>query len=302
VKLVRPIAVTVANLTSDVTQPESLWLIGATYSAADDVYEVVDGVPMSFISKAGGNIGHQPSADTAATYWEPMGATNRWRMFDGEVQTQTAQADGIEVEVELSADEALDTVRLANVSALSVQVVAVDAVDGTVYDETFDMTSNVGIDDYLPWFTEPIIRKTGLTLSDLPSLYPGVTVTVTLEAPGEDAACGLCLFGLSRYIGGTKWDSELGFRDLSVKDEDPFGGLFIVERSFKRTASFDITVHSGFVDELQRLLEAYRATPVLFIGDDEYDTMAIYGFVKAFKTQVKLRNHSICSLDLESLA
>jgi hypothetical protein len=302
VKIVRPIDVTVANLTSDVAQAETLFNIGTTYGAAAEVYEIIDGVPNRFVSKVGSNLGHLPSADDTATYWEPFGATNRWRMFDGEVQTQTAQANQIEVEVDLSADEAADTVRLSNVSALTVQVVVEDAVEGVIYDETVDMTSSIGIDDYLPWFTEPIIRKAGLTLSDLPALYPGATVTVTLEAPGEEVACGLCLFGLSRYIGGTKWGGELGFRDLSVKDEDAFGGLFIVERSFKRTASFDLTVHSGFVDELQRLLEAYRATPVLFIGDDEYDTMAIYGFVKSFKTQVNLRNHSICSLDLESLA
>jgi hypothetical protein len=301
-KIVRPIAVTTANLTSNVAQTEALWAVGTTYSAAAAVYEVVDGVPMRFVSKAGGNVGNRPSLDLTETYWDPQGPTNRWAMFDGTIQSQTTKADSISVSIQLAADEALDTVRVANISAATLTVTVEDPVEGEIYDQTYDLTSVVGIDDYLPYFTEPIIRLRGKTLTDLPSLYTGVTVTVTLSAPGETVACGQALVGLSRALGGTRWGSELGFRDLSVKDEDDFGGLIVVKRAFKRTGSFDVIVQAAMVDELQRLLEDYRAERVLFIGDEAYDTMAIYGFVKAFKTQVSWPTHSLCSLDLESLA
>lgn len=301
-KIVRPIQVTTANLTSDVAQTETLWASGTTYAAAAAVYEVIDGVPMRFVSKTSGNIGNRPSLDLTEVNWDPQGPTNRWAMFDGTIQTQTTKANSLTVSIQLAADQAIDTVRLANVSAASLTVTLTDAVDGVVYSQTFDLTSTLGIDDYLPYFSEPIVRVRGKTVVDLPALYTGALLTITLAAPGETVACGLCLAGLSRTLGGTQWGAELGFRDLSVKGEDDFGGLVVVKRAFKRTLDLNVVVQAGMVDELQRLLEEYRAEPVLFIGDQAYDTMAIYGFVKAFKTQVTTPTRSFSSISVESLA
>ena len=224
-------------------------------------------------------------------------------MFDGTIQTQTVQADTITVTFQLAPDQSIDTLRLQNVSCATVQVVVTGPDAEDLFDVTYDMTSTLGIDDYLPWFTEPIVRRRGLTVEDLPAvLYPGSTIEVTLSDPGADVAAGLCLFGHSRELGGTKWGTEISFRDLSIKEEDPFGGLFIAKRTFKRQASFDVNVKAGFVDELQRLMEEYRAEPVLFIGNPDYDTQAIYGFLKSFRTLINWPDQSLSTLQVESLA
>ncbi len=307
-KMVRRVPITLANLTSDVAMAETLWTSGATFALGAAVYEVIDGVPMRFVSKVAGNIGHQPSVDEAdptapETYWKPEGATNRWAFADGTQQTQTVKADSWTFSVQLGPNEAIDTIRLANVSCAMVRVKITDGIDGVIHDVTYPMSSDLGIDDYLPWFSLPIVRKAGITIGNLPSvLYPGCIVEVTLAAPGEDVKLGLGLLGLSRKLGGTRWGAQISFRDLSVKAEDPFGGLYIAKRTFKRSFSADVIVHAGFVDELQRLLEEVRAEPTLFIGSDDYDTMAIYGYVKSYKTLVNWKTRSLASLEVESLA
>jgi hypothetical protein len=301
-KLVRPIPLTTANTTSTVPQTEALWSGATSYAVAAVVYEEISGRPQRFISKVAANLNHRPSTDLAELYWDADGSTNRWSMFDGAIQTQTSNPESIDFEVQLAPSEKVDTVFVTNINGTASTVKVTAAGGEVVYDKEHTLVSNAGIQDWYAYFNEPTVRKSGLIASDLPGMYPGAKVSVSIKAPGDVARAGLALMGLARQLGGTKWGAELGFRDLSVKAENEFGGLYVVERPFKRTASFDVVVQAGFVDQLQHLLEQYRATPVLFVGNDAYETMHIYGFVKSFKTVVTTPDVSFCALDLESLA
>lgn len=301
-KLIRPIAVTTANLDStSVAETLAAWDVATPYAADALVYRAVDGIHRGYKSAQASNTGHVPEADDG-TWWLDQGATLPWKMFDRSIQSQTTAADSLTVAIQLGADEIADTVRLSNLSAASAQVTVTDATDGVVYDRTFDLVSDSGISDWWAYFAEPIVRRTGLTVADLPGLYAGALVTIALSAPGETVACGLALLGQGRDLGGTQWGPQLGFRDFSVKADDGFGGQTVVERGFRRQMSANVVVQAGMVDELQRLFETYRATPILLVGDDAYDTMAIYGFIKSFQTVVSWPEVSFCTIDAESLA
>lgn len=301
-KLVRPLTVTEAVLvSSNVTEPEATWSALTTYGAGAACYELIDGVHQKFTSKAGGNLNHQPSLDTTATYWTANGPTNRWAMFDGAVQTQTTGAESIAVTLDVPSSDRVDTVALLNVSGTSAHVTVTDAIDGVVYDETVSLVSPSGISDWYGYFFEPIARLGDLVLTELPP-YASATIGVTISEAGATVACGACVIGFSKNLGDTQWGGSLGIRDYSAKSEDDFGNLVVVERAYRRRAAFSVMLRMTFVDELMTLLPSYRATPALWIGSGALSSTAIWGFYKDFNVELSLPpDRALCSLELESL-
>lgn len=235
---------------------------------------------------------------TSPTYWLDVGSTNRWKMFDASVASQTSNLNSIADVITTSGR--VDSVVLLNVSAATVHVTMTDATDGVVYDQTESMISDSGITDWYSWFFEPIERKTDVAFSEMPP-YNNAQISITLTDTGATVLCGECILGLSKDIGGTQYGVGVGIQDFSVKTQDDFGNYEIVERAFSNRGTFTIWVDPGYVDALKTLLAGYRATPVVYIGADDYTSTIIYGFYKDFNIEIAYESASLCSLDLEGL-
>lgn len=302
-RLIRPVTVDVESdvLTStNVSETETLWDDDEGYDEGDAVYLVIDGVHQRFVSLVDMNVGNDP--ETSPDEWEATGPTNRWAMFDSAVQTQTKRADSIAVSFQMPAAQRIDTLALLNVAGTEAHVTVTDAVEGVVYDQAHSLVSFSGITDWFAWFNEPIVRKQDLVLTDLPPGYPAAEVSVSITEPGSTVACGACLVGFSRQLGDTQWGGSLRIRDYSVKNENDFGEMFVVERAYKRRANFSVIVPMGFVNELMTLLPQYRARPVLWIANGALSATAVYGYFKDFNVELSLPpSRALCSLELESL-
>ena len=55
------------------------------------------------------------------------------------------------------------------------------------------------------------------------------------------------------------------------------------------------------VDRLQNILAGYRATPILYIGTDEFGSTAILGFYKDFSIAISYFAYSVCTIEIEGL-
>jgi len=282
---------------SNVTESEAAWNSGTTYAEDAAIYKTIDGIHQRFVSAQDSNTNHDPATDDG-TWWTATGPTNLYAMFDGKVQTQTVFAD--EIVVEVAPAGLVDRLAVLNVSALTLQVQVFVSTTHLVFDQTYNLTSVAGIDSLYDYFFEPIVRDSKKVVTGLP-FYSGVTVSVTLSDPGQDVACGLLTMGQSRYLGGTRWGAALGFIDYSVKQADSFGEYFIVERAYSETGDFDVIVQAGFVDQFMALLAQYRATPLLFTGDDDYNATTIYGFVKEVNLAIAYPDVSFLTLRIEGL-
>lgn len=298
-KLVRLIDVDDAVLVSS-SVPETdytPWSNATTYAAEARVRVVAANVHLVFESADDGNVGHDPLTDDG-TWWLEVGATNRWAMFDGAVQSQTTHADSIDVD--LLVPGRADVLALLNVSGATAQVTMTAPGAGTVFDQTYSLVSTSGIADWYAYFFEPIAR-----LSDLPPItlppYAGATLSVTVSETGATVGVGALVFGLARDLGGTQWGAQLGITDYSVKQADEFGNLTVLERAYSKTANFTVNVDAGFVDTLLTQLAEYRAKPALWIGDEGYASSVIYGFFKDFNVEIAYPTVSVCTLELESL-
>lgn len=296
--LIRPQTVTDAMLTSSNVSATTAaaYNAGATYALGDRVQVDATDSHLIYESLQGSNTNHTPA--TSPTWWALVGATNRWAMFDSTNSSQTSNADSIEVTIQASAR--VDAVALINISAATARVVMTDPIDGVVYDRTMDLTSESGITDYYEWFFEPVIRKSDVAFTGLPP-YLNASITITLTDTGNTVACGACVVGMAREIGRTRLGSGVGIQDYSVKTVDDFGNYTVTERLFSKRGSFDINVDPAMVDELQRLLASYRATPVVWIGDESYGSTILLGFYKDFSIVIAWPTMAQCSLEIEGL-
>jgi hypothetical protein len=299
-KIIRPMTIDDAALfSSNVAENDyAAYNAGTSYSLGTRVIYVVADTHWIIESLQNGNIGNTPTGLTTDTWWLKVGNTNRWKMFDQAVQSQTENADTIDVEI--VADGRADSVALLNVSAASVLVTMTDAIDGEVFNESYSLVSDSGITDWYAYFFEPIVRLQDLVVTGMPP-YANATIEVTLTDTGNTAKCGALVVGLSRELGFTQYGLTLGITDYSVKTQDDFGNYTILERSFRRISDVPVLVQNSLIDQAMILLSSYRATPTVYIGAEEFGSTIIYGFYKDFSITIAYVDYSIFNLSLEGL-
>lgn len=246
-------------------------------------------------SAQGANTGH---ALTDPEWWIDRGPTNRWKMFDGGISTQSIGASTIEVTVKPAGR--IDSVSLLNIEAATVRIIMTDAIDGVFYDQTFSMISDSGITDMYSWFYEPIVRNADLVLTDL-FPYVSPTVQVIVDNGSSPAAVGMMIVGQQRIFGKTKADPSIGILDFSKKERDGFGNPIISQRGFARKGSYQIALESGVIDEFYRILGELRATPILYVMSDRYTSTTVYGFYREFSIPVPYETVTYGNLELEGL-
>lgn len=271
---------------------------GATAYAIDDL--ALDATNHLVFQKLTAGSGH--ALPTAAEDWEnanwiKVRASNQWALFDLSNSSQTTNPDTVTHQVQ--AVGLVDTIGFANVAAATIRVQQEDTIEGVVLDETYDMVSDSGIDDFYPWFFTPPVRRTDLLVDLYP--YADAKISWTLSDVGAAPAVGTAALGYAFEVGDVQWGGTVGIRDYSVKERNDFGDLVIVERSFSKRADFTCWVDNDTVDQLQRYLADNRARPVLVQADDAFDATLIFGIVQEFNIELQGPDRSLCSFQFEGL-
>jgi len=295
-KVIEPITVTDANLTSS--------------TIAEDDYPVWDGVTTYAIGdrriyghviyeSLTSNTNKQP--DQNPLDWLNVGATNRWKMFDAKVGTQSTATTSMTVVVTPGSANA---VALVNVDAAYADIVMTDPLAGVVYSRTIRLSSTIISSDWYAYFTDPITARTVFTVTNLP-LYPSASISITVrKEAGETVSLGSLVVGMVRQWGirpSILTGATTGIQDYSRKERDQFGNLLIVERAFAKRARWGIILTHRDVDAFQARMAAIRAKPAVFIGSDRLDSTVIYGFYRDFSVVISSSRHAECSIELEGL-
>jgi hypothetical protein len=241
--------------------------------------------------------GVNPASDP--TKWLDIGPTNRWAMFDDRVGTATVQAGSVQV---VLSPGATDGVALIDTDAESATVSL--TVSGTqLYSKTqsFNAGGNA-IDSWFAWFFEPLGKKSSMLFLDIPVYETGVlTVSMTRDNPADLVSCGTLLVGRQFDIGDTEHGVDLGIIDYSRKETDQFGVTSVVERAFAKRMTARVVMQTSAIDDVHRTLAAIRATPVLWIGSESFESLTVFGFYKEFSIDLAYPTVSYCSLTIEGL-
>lgn len=279
-----------SNISDTVDYP--LWLVGTTY-AVDQI--VVGPDHHEYQSLQNANTGH--SLDDPV-WWLDRGMNRKWRMFD---QTNSSQSTAPEeIDVTVSVLGRADSVSLLNILAATVQIISTTVADGEVYNETFNLISDSGVNNWYDYFFEPIIRRGDLVVTDLP-IYGDPTIQVILTEPGGDAQVGALVIGQSFYIGATVYGARFGIQDYSRKVVNEFGDWSIVQRAFSKRGTFKVVVSNSRVDAISAFLSTIRATPVVYKGTIDFASSWIFGYFRDWQIEISHVNESYCTLEIEGL-
>lgn len=239
---------------------------GTTYALGDIVTDpVAHQLYKSLVAANTGNL------LTDATKWLSLGATNRWKMFDKAVNSQSSQPDSITFT--LSPGELVNTVTLLNVEGSTVTVT--QSISG--YTMTKSLVKHEVLNWY-DWYYEEPIRAGDVVIDNIPP-YANATLTITISNPGDTAAIGCCFIGKARTLGTTQWGLTGGIISYSTTNTDTFGNVTIVKRSNARRMNCEVYIPPGFESEAFRLLSTYTDTEMVFIAATDYTMTYTYGFL-----------------------
>lgn len=241
-----------------------------------------------------------PVSPATVANWADHGPTNRWAMFDQEVNTQSSAAGTISCT--LVPGVLANSLALLELEADSVQVRVRNGVAGPyVYDRTVSLTTSQ-VASWYAYFFEPFTRRGLLILTDLPP-YLNARVEITLSGAGT-VKCGQAVLGTLYELGPTELGVEAGIRDYSRKVTDDTTGVVSLEkRKFAKTLRARYALDLGAANAVHSLLTGLRATPVVWIGDNGagLEPLVVFGFYRDFRLVVGYPAQGHYTLEIEGM-
>jgi hypothetical protein len=298
-KLIKPVTIDDSKfVSSTVAEPaagETLWAAANGYNIGDVAIRTQ--THRKYKRLVAGTTATAPENDP--TNWEDIGPTNRWSMFDQEVNTQTSGTSPITVTIAPGICNGLALIELVG---SSVTVTVTDGSGGpTVYSLTVGLEQSL-VTDWYQYFFEPYSQRGTLVLTDLPP-YPNARITISITGSGT-VKCGGFIVGTLYSLGGTQYGASAGIRDYSKKETDSDTGIVtLVPGRFSKKLRARLQVESSAVGPIQTLLYGLRAIPVVWIGDDTgtYEALTVFGFYRDFELDVQYPTVSFYSLEIEGM-
>lgn len=216
--------------------------------------------------------------------WSFIGTTNKYKMFDQYLNTQSTNANKIEIQLLAVGFQALF---LGNLTASSISIQIIDNNTLEVI-ETFEKGLTREINSWFDYFfgdwkdnrkdSFVFIRQTATR---------NVSIAITIDNGSNTAACGVFLCGNIKEAGVTKWDLSVGALDYStVVVDTSSGSTFLSEGNYAKTLDIDIFVKTALSMDVYKMLTDARGKPVVFMAGYS-DDLSIYGYIQKFETVLK---------------
>lgn len=177
---------------------------------------------------------------------------------------------------------------------------AVTTTTHTPWRSLVNLQSDSGITSWYDYFTEAIAYNSEAVLTEIP-LYANPTISVTISAADGVVSCGTMVVGQSRELGGTVYGAKGGIQDYSRKETDDFGNYTLVERSYAKRNTFRVVCENNNVDAIFNLLAEVRATPVVWLGTDDYALTWSYGWARDWAVEIAYPTKSFLTIEIEGL-
>jgi hypothetical protein len=269
-----------SSLTTMSTYPE--WS-AASYSIGDRVQVTSTG--KIYEDQDGGASATSPNLDTAR--WTEIGNIN-------------------EIRVVLNPVDDLNAIALINVSGESVNVTINDWTGSEfvqVYNEDYPLLAPVLPTDWYSYFYTVVGYRPFMVIKDLPIKKSPSEIIISVTSSLGSVSIGTLLVGLVRDLseGGPLLGAKIGLVDYSRKERDQFGNTVIVERAYTKRMTVDFYIMKYNMDWVQQLFADIRTTPTLWIADENYEALTIYGYYKEFTAVIPYPDRLLCNLEVESM-
>lgn len=235
------------------------------------------------------------SPDLNPNDWKFLGTTNRWRMFDQFLNTQTTNASSITVTV--SAYD-VKSIFVGNVSADFVRIQVIDNItSATIEDQTYSLLNEPT--DWLEYFYNPITYQKNSVIHERTTLARDTSVIITATSSGV-AKIGTFLLGQVYSIGSTLWNFKVSSLDYStVMTDTQSGATYLSKGNYAKLWDGQMFIRTSGSDAIYSYLTSIQGTPAVFY--DSLDTTLVYGFIKTFDMTLSSQVETRLDITLQGL-
>jgi hypothetical protein len=290
-------------LSSNIAETEAAeWAAATTYATGTQVIvsRTADGTAevtphKIYQSLADANAGHYPP--DSPLQWMDMGATNRWRMFDDFVNTQTLSAADKLISVQIDASRA-DMLTLFNVFAE--QIVFKVIYGGQIKSQ---QTISLVLNQSTAWsdyFYQTLQYQSRSIV--IPFTTYGMGTIVQLDISGT--GCGVVAIGRGIYLGDTLYTPKISILDYSKKDTDIFGRTYLKQGAYASRVDADLQIATSQINAVFEALVNVRGTAAVWNFNNDTtdsDTLVTYGFFRDFDIIMQGAAYSRATLSVEGL-
>lgn len=278
--LIPPLGVLDENLYASTVpeDPSSAWDHFTTYASGAVVH--VPDTHRKYVSLQASNTNKDPVTEIA--WWEDIGPTNRWAMFDAEISTATATDDQV-LEVKIRPGQRITDVALFGLQATKVRVRYTKEPGGDLLFDEEQSLSAVPVVDWTSYYTAPFVYRKEAIFANIPGTAAGeLTITITGDGVSQ-TKCGACLYGLAITFGSASIGTKLGFVDYSRREVDPdFGTVSFLKRDSAKTLDLPLEVPGGLLSQVTSVLDSVRGVPCVWVPlvDERYSALMVYGWME----------------------
>lgn len=241
------------------------------------------------------------STDGTSGYWQDMGATNRWRMFDltrNFVTTGTSP-----MTVVITPGQRCDAIALTGLVADTAQI-TITSGGVTVYTVTRSLSTR-NIYNWYDYFFQAFSSQADLAYFDLPP-YTNAVITVTLTRTSGSISCGPMAIGLQQYIGSVEQSAVSDVLNFSTVTRDSSGNATLVPRRNVPKTEQKLFIEKKYVDNARAVRDSLNTTPAIWSGLDDntdgyFESLFILGYYRQFSIDLTHPDYAKITLELEKI-
>lgn len=242
--------------------------------------------------------------ETLTDWWQDVGPTMKWAMFDVDSNTQTVVDSPLTVT--FKPGQRVNTIGFVGCGVNKIEVSATSVFGGgTVYPLTeIDMNTRVVADGY-DYAFEPFSTRSAAVLFDLPP-YSDIIITAVLTSSVGNAKCGGIIVGTYIYLGGTQYGATADAKNFSTAERTKYGKATLVPRRSVPLIDVKLKVKSYRVNKVKAARTLLNAKTALWTWIDEsqsdwFDLGVIVGFYNKFVISPVVNEQADVTLGIEEI-
>ncbi len=276
--LMKPVTMADAILTSSTAAETdyTAYSAGTTYAVGNRCISTT--THRVYESLIAGNVGNDPTLIDnrigTTPKWSDVSATNKWKMFDDQVASQTSVASPLTAVLHPGF---VNAIGLLGLDAETITVTVKDAPAGnTIYSYTGSLEGSTPF-DYYEYFFSPFQPLTDFIVSGIDP-YADMQVTVTLTKASGNVMCGMLQVGDLVPLGTTQYGAKAKPKTYSYIKINDYGENEIIKRKKAKdltaTAWLKLEDANNVLDTIGSMLDV----PCIVICSDRADYSGLRSF------------------------
>lgn len=263
----------------------SPWSAATTYVLGDRCYSATTHRIYECV-KAGtpANLNKDPTdpnnrTGATSTWWIDYAPTNRWAMFDDQVNTQTTASTSLTVVVRPGY---LNSMYIAAVEADVISICIKDAPNGNVIYSYYGVLEGSAPSDWYEYFFDPFRPLTDFLVSGVDPFF-NAEMTLILSKSAGTVKCGIIALGDLKPLGGTQYGAKAKPKTYSFIKVDDYGNNQIVKRKSAKDMSASAFLKLKEANSVLDIITNLLDVPCVWIGTDipEYQGLRCFGLGSA---------------------